>query len=225
MKTMMRKAMTLAAAVALVASFGVPTATFAQTSLWASSISGRTVNATGRAIGSQRVELVRGTLIVGVTTTNGSGDWSFRDVAPGDYVVRMNVGGKIAGVRVTVGTGQAVAGTLIVVPTASVSPQLGAAAAGLLSNLASVLPTVAAATVSAGTAVGIDTEEESLNPEIIQAIVNALPPAERLEFAQQVVAALAANPQVVANNPAVAALQTVLETVVETGGQAPIQLS
>jgi hypothetical protein len=219
---MMRKAMTLALAAVMVTSFG--TFAGAESLLNASSLEGRAVDAAGRGVGSQRVELVRGTLVMSVTTTNGSGDWVFTDVAPGDYVVRMNIGGKIAGVRVSVATGHSVAGTLIVVPTAGVSAQIGAVAAGLLSNLASVLPTIAAATVSAGTAVGIETEAASLSPEIVQQIVNALPTTARLAFAEQVVAALNANPGAAAD-PAVQALKSALEAVVESGGNAPINLS
>lgn len=218
----MRTLMTLALATVVASSFGTPSIALAQTVL-SSSVAGRAVNASGRGIGSQRVELVRGNLVLSVSTTNGSGDWSFRDVAPGDYVVRMNIGGKIAGVRVSVGTGHAVAGTLIVVPTASVSPQIGAAAAGLITNLASVLPAVAAATVSAGTAVGITTTVEELSPAIVTTIVNSLSPAARVAFAQAVVAAVSQTGT--PPSPAVLALVSALEKVIETGGSAPINLS
>lgn len=180
----MRKAMKFALTLAVMVSFAMPLTMLAQAQVTVGSVSGRSVDAIGRGVFAERIELVRGTQVVSTITTSGSGEWSFRGVEPGDYIVRMNVRGRIAGVRVAVGVGQAVTGTMIVVPTA-VSPQLGS-----LASLLSALPTAVAATTAAAASATLDVETVELNPTILVQILEALPVAERQAFAAAVVAAV-----------------------------------
>ncbi len=120
----MRKLLALALVLVTV-SFGAPVGVFAQSpaqspgSAQLGTISGETVDAGGRALVNQRMELVRGAEVVQSTTTGSRGEWSFTNVAPGEYVVRAVVNGTVAGIRVSVTPGQTVANALIVAPSAA----------------------------------------------------------------------------------------------------------
>jgi Carboxypeptidase regulatory-like domain len=83
-------------------------------------ISGTAVDAGGRAQINERVELVQGSDVVASTNTGSRGEWSFMNVKPGDYVVRLVVRGQIAGIHVSVTAGQTVANALIVASSAAV---------------------------------------------------------------------------------------------------------
>jgi hypothetical protein len=102
--------------VAAVASLSAQGSVFAQT---LSAVSGQAVDASGRAVAGQRVELVQSGTVLQTTTTGSRGEWSFGRVDAGEYVVRMNVNGQTAGMRVSVVAGQTVANQMIVAPTAS----------------------------------------------------------------------------------------------------------
>lgn len=184
----MRKAPIFALAVAVVACFLMPLTVLAQTQITAA-IGGRSVDAAGRGVSGERVELLLGTQVLNTVTTNGLGEWSFRGVEPGVYVVRMNVRGRIAGVRVTVAAGQVVSGTMIVVPAATASLQLGA-----LANLLTLIPAATATTLSTVAATVQVTETTELSPAILVQILTALPAAERAAFAAAVVAAIKNEP-------------------------------
>jgi hypothetical protein len=100
---------------------GVPARILAQGPASLATISGEALDAGGRALISQRVELVRDGSVVGSTTTGSRGEWSFSKVVAGDYVVRIMVSGQVAGIRVSVAPGQMVANALIVAPSAAVA--------------------------------------------------------------------------------------------------------
>lgn len=182
---MFRKALILGLVGAIVA-VGAPVVTLAQARTAAGSISGRAIDATGRGVGSQRVELLYGAQVVSASQTNAFGEWAFNSVKPGEYVVRMNVMGRLSGVRVYVMGGQAVSGTMIVVSTASVAPQLGT-----LASLLTVIPTAATAVAATATAAAIETETTQLNDEILENILEDLSPAQRVAFATAVLTAVA----------------------------------
>lgn len=179
------------------AAFWMPAGLLAQTP--SGLVSGRAVDASGRGVANQRVELVQNTLVVSTVTTDVMGDWSFAGVAPGDYVVRMNIKGHIAGVRVSVASGQMLTGTLIVVPTAVVAPQLGVIA-NLTNLITTLAPTAAAAVTSAATAVVADVKTTVIDEEKLVAILAALS-RENLE------AFTAAILTVIQNNPSTAYAQ------------------
>ena len=80
-------------------------------------ISGAAVDAGGRALINERVELVQAGQTVASTRTGSRGEWSFMNVTPGDYVVRLVVSGQVAGIRVSVTPGQTVANAVIVAPS------------------------------------------------------------------------------------------------------------
>ena len=128
----------LAVAMVLVtASLGAPAGIFAQAPAPAQlgTISGQAVDAGGRALLNQRVELVRAGEIAQTTTTGSRGEWSFTNIVPGDYVVRMMVNGQVAGVRVSLTPGQMVANALIVAPSAAAPSAAFLAALGLLGEI------------------------------------------------------------------------------------------
>ena len=129
----MRKLMALALVV-VTASFGVPGSVWAQAPATAQlgTISGEAVDAGGRAVVNQRVELVQAGEVMHTTTTGSRGEWMFASVLPGEYVVRMLVNGQVAGIRVTVTSGQAVANALIVAPSAAAPSAVFLARLGLL---------------------------------------------------------------------------------------------
>lgn len=185
----MRRVLTLALTAALAASLASPLTVRAQgaasATIPAASLAGRSVDPMGRAVGGEKVELLRGTEVVASVTTNGLGEWSFPRVDPGEYVVRMNVRGRIAGLRVTVAAGQVATGTMIVVPAATASLQLGT-----LANLLALLPSAAATTVQTVAAQVNVTKTVELNEQKLMAVLKALPEADRKAFAQAVVSAI-----------------------------------
>ena len=207
---MIRRAFSLVLAVLMTVSLG-STGLIAQGLPTAKNLNGRSIDAAGRAVAGQRVELMKDLQVLAATTSSESGEWSF-SVAPGDYVVRMNINGKIAGIQVSVVPGIPVTGTLIVVPAAAASPQIGTLAS-LLANLA---VTTAATVSSVALSVGVETETTELDPETVVTIINALQPAERLAFAQQVLEAIAENDEPISSQ--LTALQVSLHVVVATGG-------
>jgi len=129
----MRKLIALALVV-VTASFGVPVGLLAQAPLAAQqgTISGEALDAGGRALAGQRVELVQSGEVVQTTTTGTRGEWTFANVAPGEYVVRMLVNGQVTGIRVSLASGQAVTNALIVAPSAAAPSAAFLAALGLL---------------------------------------------------------------------------------------------
>jgi hypothetical protein len=98
-------------------------------------ITGQAVDAAGRAVISERVDLVQGGVVVQSTTTGVSGNWSFTNVAAGDYVVRMMVNDQAAGIRVSVVPGQTVSNALIVTPSAAAPSAAFLAGLGLLGGI------------------------------------------------------------------------------------------
>jgi hypothetical protein len=205
---MFRKALALALTVAVM-TLAVPATMLAENPTLVGSVAGRAVDAAGRGVGSQRVELMQGGFVVSVGMTSAHGEWSFRDVKPGDYIVRMTLNGKVAGVRVSVTAGQAAAGTLIVVPTASVAPQIGS----LASLVLSLAPTAATAVAATGFAQSVDTETTLPSEEVLMEILENLTPAQAVAFAEAI-------QEVIANNPdsPFAQYEEQLEIIVETGG-------
>jgi hypothetical protein len=114
-----RKKLLTVVLVLYTACLGMPAGVAAQTP--GQSISGQVVDAGGRALINQRVELVRDGQVVQAATTGNRGEWTFASVAPGTYVVRVVINGQVSGVRVPVMVGQATANALIVVPSAAVA--------------------------------------------------------------------------------------------------------
>ena len=129
----MRKLLTFALVLATVA-LGAPAGLFAQSAAPSplATISGETVDAGGRALVSQRVELVRSGEVIATTTSGSRGEWSFANVAPGDYVVRATFNGQVAGVRVSMVAGQLIARAVIVAPSAAAPSAAFLAGLGLL---------------------------------------------------------------------------------------------
>jgi hypothetical protein len=73
--------------------------------------------------------------VVQSTTTGVSGNWSFTNVAAGDYVVRMILNDQAAGIRVSVVPGQTVSNALIVTPSAAAPSAAFLAGLGLLGGI------------------------------------------------------------------------------------------
>ena len=211
---MIRRVLAVVMAVVVLTSLGA-SATWAQALMSANNLSGQALDAAGRSVAGERVELLRDSQVIAVTTTNAHGAWSF-DVAPGDYVVRVVVNGKIAGVRVSVGA-KPVTGTLVVVPAAAASPQIGTLAS-LVANLA---VTTAATVTTVALNVAVETETTELDPVAVITIINNLEPAEKLAFAQAVVDALGDSDEL---PPQLQTLQIVLVNTViaSNGNNAPI---
>lgn len=109
-------------------------------------IAGEAVDAGGRALVGQRVELVQGGTVVQTTTTGARGEWRFTNVRPGEYVVRLAVNGQVTGIRVMVGAGQAIERALIVAPSAAAPSAAFLAGLGLLGTIALVGITAAIVT-------------------------------------------------------------------------------
>lgn len=181
----MRNALKFALTMAVMACISMPLNLLAQNQVLSGTVGGRSVDAAGRGVSGERVELLIGTQVITSVTTNNFGEWSFKGVQPGDYTVRMNVRGRIAGVRVTVAAGQVVSRAMIVVPAASASLQLG-----MLANLLTLVPAAAASTASVAAATVQDVETVELSPALLVAILNELPAADRKAFADAVVAAI-----------------------------------
>jgi hypothetical protein len=123
--------------VLMTASLGLPVSGYAQTksSSPLGTISGETMDAGGRALSSQRVELIRDTIVINSTMSGSRGEWSFANVAAGEYVVRTVVNGKVAGAHVIVTPGQMIAHAVIVAPSASAPAPAFLAALGLLGGI------------------------------------------------------------------------------------------
>ncbi|HXH24189.1 MAG TPA: carboxypeptidase-like regulatory domain-containing protein [Vicinamibacterales bacterium] len=122
---------------------GIPSTSAAQQAQ-AASISGQAVDAAGRALALQRVELVRTGEVVQTTTTNTRGEWSFTGVQPGAYIVRLTINGQVAGVRVEVTAGQALTNTVIVAPSAAAPSAAFLFALPLLAAIGTVAAVAAA---------------------------------------------------------------------------------
>jgi hypothetical protein len=114
--------------------FGAPAAALAQ-NVQSGSVSGEVVDAGGRALPGQQVELVQAGQVVQSTTTGARGTFAFATVAPGDYIVRMRANGQTAGVRTTVQAGVA-ANAMIVAPSAAAPSAMSTA--GVLGIIALV---------------------------------------------------------------------------------------
>jgi len=112
----MRKLVTIAL-ILLTASLGVPVSVLAQAQ--PGTISGEALDAGGRALVGQRVDLVWAGEVVQTTTTGSRGEWTFSNVTPGDYIARLLVNGQVAGIKVSMTSGQGVANALIVAPSAA----------------------------------------------------------------------------------------------------------
>ena len=184
----MRKSLTFLLAIVIVA-FGLPIASHANSSARASSVTGRAVDVSGRAVAGQRVELLRGTQVVDVVMTTAGGDWMFPAVAPGDYVVRMTINNTVAGVRVTVLPGQALGGNLLVAPAAAAAPQFGILAGGLGGSLSGVVTAIATAASAAGAA-SVETDTVRLDPDTVEDILDDLSVDEKLTFVNALIASL-----------------------------------
>jgi hypothetical protein len=142
----MRKMIALALAVVTL-TFGVPASMLAQTALsLRGSITGEAVDAGGRAVTGQRVELVQSGQVVQTTVTGSGGRFIFTNVPEGDYIVRVLVNGQPAGVRVSLAPGAAAANALIVTPSATApSAFAGVPIAVLLIGAAVLVTTVVVA--------------------------------------------------------------------------------
>jgi hypothetical protein len=127
---------------AITLTFGAPAGLMAQSlTSQAGSISGETVDAGGRGVPIQRVELVQAGRVVQTTTTSAQGRFVFGNVATGDYVVRVLANGQPAGVRVSVAPGAA-AHALIVLPSAAAPSAAFLGLLGLLLIAGAVIATV-----------------------------------------------------------------------------------
>ena len=104
--------------VAVTLSFGAPAGLLAQAAQ-VGSISGEAVDAGGRGAVSQRVELVQQGVVLQSTTTRSGGAFSFSNVGPGDYVVRVMIKGVPSGIRVSLTGTNAVTNATIVMPSAA----------------------------------------------------------------------------------------------------------
>ena len=96
--------------------FGAPSAVLAQS---AGSISGEAVDAGGRGVTQQRVELVQNGHVLQTTMTVAGGAFTFANVAPGDYIVRVMINNQPAGIKVSLASGSAIANATIVTPSAA----------------------------------------------------------------------------------------------------------
>jgi hypothetical protein len=135
------------------AAIGFPTTTLAQAPR--ASITGQLVDAGGRAIASQRVDLVQYGVVIATTTTTTSGSYVFANVAEGEYVVRTMLNGTVAGVRVFAGREGAV-NAVIVAP--SVAAPNGTLIFSFFAGLGPVVGTALAVGIGAaiiGTAVAV----------------------------------------------------------------------
>lgn len=130
-------------------SFGIPIGLAAQVAK-AGSISGEAVDAGGRGVVGQRVELVQDGIVVQATTTGARGAFSFSNLAVGDYIVRVMINGTPAGVRVSLTGRNAVTNATIVTP--AVAAPLGPSVPAILIPLIAGAVTATIATVTVVTA-------------------------------------------------------------------------
>lgn len=136
----MRKFLVLAL-VLLTMSLGSPGFAQSPRAAQAASVSGQAVDAGGGALLNQRVELVRDGEVIQTTTTGGRGEWSFTNVLPGEYIVRLTINDQVAGIRVAVTSSQTVANQMIVAPSAAVP------SAAFLATLGAVGATIVVASI------------------------------------------------------------------------------
>jgi hypothetical protein len=188
----MRKALAVMVAV-LIGVVGAPLLA-AGSSAATGSVEGRVVDATGRAVTGQRIELVRDSLVVSTSVTATTGHWMFRDVAAGDYVVRLNLRGTIAGIRVTVTPGASLNGRLIVTPASAAAPQIGAVAGFLASGASSAVVTAAAAAASVATSTVTETKTVAADATSINKVLDSLTPEQKKVFAEELKKAVANEP-------------------------------
>lgn len=139
----MRKLIAVALAVVTLTS-GVPASVMAQSAVnMRGTISGEAVDAGGRAVPGHRVELVQSGLVVQTTVTGSNGRFTFANVAAGDYIVRVLLNGRPAGVRVALAEGAAAAHALIVTPSA-LAPSAGGGGGVLIPWLDEILAALVA---------------------------------------------------------------------------------
>jgi hypothetical protein len=116
-----RKTIVLALVI-VTTSFAPSPEIFAQTSAPSQlgAISGELLDAGGRALAGQRVELVQAGDVIQTTITGSRGEWAFANVPPGDYIVRVVINDdQVSGIPVLVTPGQMVTNVLIVAPSAA----------------------------------------------------------------------------------------------------------
>lgn len=119
------------------ASLGAPIGLAAQAV--GGAISGTVLDAGGRALVNQRVELVAqpSSQVVQTTVTGSRGTWTFTGVAPGEYNVRLVANnGQVSGIRVSLAPSGAVTNALIVAPSAVAMSATGLEIGLLLALLA-----------------------------------------------------------------------------------------
>lgn len=119
----------------------------AQTRTQVGAISGQAMDAGGRPLINQRVELVQGGRVVQTTVTGLRGEWSFANVAPGEYVVRLVINDQVTGIRVFLAAGQTITDAVIVAPSAAAPSAAFLAALPLLASIA-IVAGIAAAVVT-----------------------------------------------------------------------------
>lgn len=113
----------------------------------AGTIAGEAMDAGGRPLVNQRVELVQAGQVIQTTTTGLRGEWSFVNLRPGDYTVRLHVNGQVTGIRVVLAPGQAITDAVIVAPSAAVPSAAFLAKLPLLASIA-IVAGIAAAVVT-----------------------------------------------------------------------------
>jgi hypothetical protein len=128
------------------ASFGASGSILAQAA--AGSMSGEVVDAGGRAISNQRVDLLQAGEVSQTTITGSRGEYIFSNVAAGEYVVRVVVNGQVAGIRVSIVPGQAVANGLIVAPSAAAPSAAFLAGLGLLGGVIATAAIITAVVIT-----------------------------------------------------------------------------
>jgi len=164
---------------------GVVSAPLLAASTVTGSVEGRVVDPSGRAVAGQRIELVRDSQVVNTSVTASTGQWMFRDVPAGDYVVKVNVRGAIAGIRVSVTPGASLSGRLIVTPASAAAPQIGAVAGFLASGASSAVVSAAAVAASAATSAASNTDTVHADAAEVTAVLNTLTSDQKKVFAEE----------------------------------------
>ena len=88
-------------------------------------VSGSVIDAVGGALTDVRVELWQASagrpvgFPLHVTSTDAGGGWSFRTVAPGEYVVQIRLNDQLTGLPVLIDEGSLLTGLQIVAPSAT----------------------------------------------------------------------------------------------------------
>lgn len=136
--------------VAVSLTFGAPTGLMAQSAIQMGSISGEAVDAGGRGVATQRVELVQSGQVIQTTVTGLSGTFVFGNVPAGDYVVRVVANGQPAGVRVSVTPGGVATHAMIVLPSAAAPSAAFLGLIGWLLIGAAIIGTTAVVVASTG---------------------------------------------------------------------------